>query len=224
MKKLTALFAFLFLLYITNAQAQGETEFGSWIMWFNTLKINEKWKIDSDFHLRNWQFAADPNTLLLRAGLTRSPNKWLELTAGYAYIEGYAFGGSGEDWEALSTEHRIWEQLVAKHQNLGFSFHHRLRVEQRFVNAASDFYQDRLRYRFLFTRPFLQKNPALYAFGAYEHFITAKKLRFDQGRLHLGVGYSLTKRLRLEAAYLRHFLRGSLEFNRLQLNVITSFR
>ncbi len=222
MKKILVLLPVLFFVFKTNAQAPGESDFGSWMMWFNSLKINGKWKIDSDFHLRNWQLAKDPNTLLLRAGLTHSPNNWLELTAGYAYIEGYAFEGA-EDWKTLSTEHRIWEQLVAKHKNWGISFHHRFRVEQRFVNTASDFYQDRLRYRFLLSRPFLKNKPALYGFGSYEHFFTAKDFKFDQGRLHIGLGYTLSKRLKLEAAYLRHFLKGGLEFNRLQLNVITSF-
>ena len=223
MTRIIFFFLILFCVTKTTAQHPAESKNGTWIMWFNSLVINEKWKIDSDFHLRFWQLTNDPNTLLLRAGLTHSPHSWCELTAGYAYIEGYSFEMATENWDASSAEHRLWEQFVAKHKHAGFSFHHRLRIEQRIVEASNNFYQDRIRYRFLLSRPFFKAKPAFYGVSSYEHFFTPKDFKFDQGRLNAGLGYAIKKNLKLEVAYLRHFLKDGVAFNRVQINIITSF-
>ena len=219
----TLLLCLFLLAFLTPAHAQNknpEKVFGNWNAWINTLSFSPKWKLESDFHVRTWQIGEDPNTLILRGGLTYTATSFMELSAGYGYFESYPFEGD-EGWKAVSTEHRFHQQLFAKHRLKKFSFNHRLRLEERMIKTPAKKDILRTRYRFLVAHPVAGK---LYGFASYEHFFTNSDWKFDQGRLHMGLGHPLGKHAKLELAYLRHFVKNSLEFNRLQINFITSFK
>lgn len=214
----------IFLLFsVAASQAQNknpEDVFGNWNAWINTLSFSPKWKLESDFHLRTWKFGDDPSTLILRGGLTFVPTGFLELSAGYGYFETYPFEGS-DSWVASATEHRFHQQLFAKHKLKKFSFNHRLRLEERMIQTPARKDILRTRYRFMAAHPVVEK---LYSFVSYEHFFTMSDWKYDQSRLHLGLGHPLGKHAKLEIAYLRHFLKNSQEFNRLQINFFTNFK
>ncbi len=188
--------------------------FGNWNAWINSLVFSPKWKLDTDFHFRTWQFGADPNTLILRGGLTYVANPWLEFQAGYGYFEFYPYGGD-DALKANSKEHRMHQQVFAKHKLKKFSINHRLRLEERLIQTPAKKTIWRPRHRLYISHPIAGK---LYSFGSYEHFWTLSDWKFDQGRLHLGFGYQLGNNTKLELAYLRHFLKNSVEYDRLQIN------
>lgn len=221
MKQYLVAFILLLTAITAGAQKTAEDHLGLWTAWINGLTLHPGWRIDTDVHLRTFRFPDDPNILILRGGLMHAPLPWLELTAGYGYFEFYTFGTAMDAWKAHTTEHRPWEQVLVKHKNYGFNFNHRLRLENRIVNAADDFFQNRFRLRSYVQRPF---SKTFYGWASYEHFWTLGDWKFDQGRLHAGLGCAVNPHLKVEAAYLRHFVKGKLHFNRLQINVITAFK
>jgi Protein of unknown function (DUF2490) len=210
----------IFFLPFSTSFAQNanpQDEFGNWNAWINSLVFSPKWKLDSDFHFRTWQVGKDPNNLIFRGGLTYVANPWLELQAGYGYFEFYSFGDA-VDLKPNATEHRFHQQVFAKHKLKKFNINHRLRLEERLIQTPSKKTVWRPRHRLYISHPIVDK---LYVFGAYEHFWTLSDWKFDQGRLHLGVGYQVGKNAKFEIAYLRHFLKNSVAYNRLQINFIT---
>lgn len=211
------LFCFLSPNYAQNKDPQAE--FGNWNAWINSLVFSPNWKLDTDFHLRTWQLGKDPNTLILRGGLTYVAKPWLEFLAGYGYFEFYPYAGE-DGWKANSKEHRPYQQIFAKHKVKGFSFNHRLRLEERLIQTPAEKQILRSRYRFFVSHPVVSK---LYAWTSYEHFWTMSDWKFDQGRLHLGFGHPIAKNAKLELAYLHHFVKNKVEYKRLQINLITSF-
>lgn len=204
-------------LFAQNADPQ--KEFGNWNAWINSLVFSPKWKLESDIHLRFWQFGKDPNTLILRGQLTYVLRPAVELGAGYGYFESYPYGDVA-DWKASSKEHRPYQQVFVKHKLKKFSFNHRLRLEERLIQTPAKKEVLRSRYRFMVSHPVQEK---LYAFVAYEHFWTWSDLKFDQGRLHIGLGHPLGQHAKFELAYLFHKLINDVEYNRLQVNLITNF-
>ena len=211
---------FIYLISFSASFAQNsdpQKEFGNWNAWINSLVLSPKWKLDTDFHFRTWQVGKDPNILILRGGLTYVAKPWLEFQAGYGYFEFYPFSDT-VDWKPNSIEHRLHQQVFAKHKLKKFSINHRLRLEERLIQTPNKKTVWRPRHRLYVAHPILDK---LYAFGSYEHFWTLDDWKFDQGRLHLGFGYQLAPNAKFELAYFRHFVKNSVEYNRLQINFIS---
>lgn len=184
------------------------------------MAFSSKWKLDTDFHFRTWQIEKDPSNLILRGSLTFVPRQWLELSVGYGYFEFYPFEGD-DALKANSKEHRLHQQVFAKHKFKNFSFNHRLRLEERRIQTPAEKHILRSRYRFYVAHPVVSK---LYAWSSYEHFWTMSDWKFDQGRLHIGLGHPLGKNAKLELGYLRHFVKNDIEYNRLQINFFTNFK
>ena len=116
------------------------------------------------------------------------------------------------------NEHRIFQQFTSK-QSVGVvSLTHRYRFEQRFVEAD---YKMRLRY-FLAAKIPLQKTESgvskLYLSAYNEVFLNTKSAVFDRNRVYAGVGYQLTKNIRMEAGYMNQLFETS---SRDQFNLIT---
>ena len=95
---------------------------------------------------------------------------------------------------------------------------HRYRFEQRFVEAD---YKMRLRY-FLAAKIPLQKTESggskLYLSAYNEVFLNTKSAVFDRNRIYAGVGFQLTKNIRMEAGYMNQLFETS---SRDQFNLIT---
>ena len=205
-------------IFAQNADPQ--KEFGNWNAWINSLSFNSKWKLDSDIHFRYWQFGKDPNTLILRGQLTYVLLPAVELGAGYGYFEFYPYGDA-VDLKPNSTEHRPHQQIFVKHKLKKFSINHRLRLEERLIQTPSKKTIWRPRQRLYIAHPVIGK---LYGFGSYEHFWTLSDWKFDQGRLHFGFGCPLGKNTKLELAFLRHYVKNSVEYSRLQVNFFHEFQ
>lgn len=198
-------------------------------MYFWDTDFSEsKFGLQGDVQYRNWDVLGDLEQLLLRAGVTYSPNSNLKLTLGYANITSGVFGDSNE----TSSESRIYQEALLPHKiSSRIYLKHRFRYEQRWVEDQ-DF---RTRYRYnLFlniplNQPDLNKNAVYLAFYN-EIFINGQKDIgngrsvdiFDRNRLYAALGYALKDNLKLQVGFMEQSS-GNLSKGQLQLSLHHSF-
>lgn len=139
----------LFLSFQTNAQNY-ETS-GGWHTLLLKHKINSKFTVKNELHVRRTQFYGRWQQLLLRPGLDYALTSSTTLSAGYSFIRNYSELGH-------ALEHNVWEEIVLSSQVKSVGVKHRFRFEQRFAQAflSDDFdHSNRLRYRITLTKKLL---------------------------------------------------------------------
>lgn len=193
-----------------NAQIN-EDKTGAWYMYFWTTQLKEsRIGFQGDIQYRNWNLMGDLEQLLLRGGITYSPeNANIRLTAGYAHITSGTYGDSG----VTTTESRVYQEALLPHRlSDRFQFTHRFRYEQRWVENQD--FRTRFRYNLFLNIPLnqttLNKNAVYIAFyneifinGEREIGNNRRVEIFDRNRFYAGIGYGLTDKLRLQAGYMQ---------------------
>jgi len=188
-----------------------EDQLGAWYMYFvNKQFKNSRFGIQGDYQFRYWNAGSDLEQILLRTGLTYTPkNTNVLFTLGYANITTGTFGES----TATFGENRIYQEALIP-QRIGerVLLTHRFRYEQRWV-ANQDF-RTRYRYNIFVNVPFnntqLTKG-VVYAAFYNEIFINGETdigdgntvQFFDRNRTYLGLGYGLSKTLRMQLGWMR---------------------
>ncbi|TXG37338.1 DUF2490 domain-containing protein [Seonamhaeicola maritimus] len=199
------------------AQSQ-ESDFGNWLIYIGSKKLNSKWNLHHEVQYRNYDAIGDLEQLLLRTGLGYTFNEGKNnVLLGYGYILLENYLGDTDDKVSVN-EHRIFQQFISKQKIGNVSLSHRYRFEQRFVE--SDF-KMRFRYFLAFKVPFKNKekeNSKLYLSAYNEIFLNTKSSVFDRNRVYGGLGYNLNKNIRIEAGYMNQFFETS---GRDQFNLIT---
>ena len=211
MKKLIFLIFFSVLLTPAQTQAQvNDEKTGAWYMYFwNTTLNQSKFGLQGDVQYRNWNLIGDLEQLLLRGGITYSPeNANIKFTAGYAHITTGTYGDSKNTF----TESRIYQEALLP-QKLSDRFHliHRFRYEQRWVESQD--FRTRFRYNLFLNIPINQQNlnrNALYLAFYNELFINGERKIgdgrnvqiFDRNRFYSGVGYGITDALRVQVGFM----------------------
>ena len=211
-----SLFSLCIALFLPLAplSAQGgvvdEDQLGAWYMYFYNHRFGEgPWGIQGDAQFRNWNLGGDLEQLLLRSGLTYTPEgAGVTFTLGYANIT----TGAPGDSDATVNENRIYQEALFG-QRLGkrFLLTHRLRYEQRF-NEGQDF-RTRYRYMLFVNVPF--NNTELVRGTAYlalynELFVNGNRdigdgrtvELFDRNRTYFGLGYGIRDNLRTQLGYM----------------------
>lgn len=206
------------MLMLPSVVAAQDSDFGNWLIYIGSKKVNSQWNIHNEVQYRNYDAVGDLEQLLLRTGVgyNFSENNH-NLLLGYGYISSENYVADTQDKTSVN-EHRIFQQFTSK-QSVGVvSLTHRYRFEQRFVEAD---YKMRLRY-FLAAKIPLQKTESgvskLYLSAYNEVFLNTKSAVFDRNRVYTGVGYQLTKNIRMEAGYMNQLFETS---SRDQFNLIT---
>ena len=211
MKSLFPLLFITLLFLSTPASAQvDEDQTGAWYMYFwNTTFGQSNWGLQGDVQYRNWNLVGDLEQLLLRGGLTYSPEKAnVKFTLGYAHITSGAFGGN----TVTTSEQRIYQEALLP-QQVGTRFYltHRFRYEQRWVDNQD--FRTRYRYNLFLNVPLnqqdLSKN-AIYLAFYNEVFINGEREIgnvngiefFDRNRFYSALGFSLADNLRLQLGYM----------------------
>jgi len=218
------------LLFNFNANSQvDEDQLGGWYMYFwDTSFSDSKFGLQGDVQYRNWDVIGDLEQLLLRAGVTYSPNENVKLTLGYGNITSGAFGDSND----TSTESRIYQEALLPHKiALRIYLKHRFRYEQRWVEDQD--FRTRYRYNLFINIPLnqssLTKNAVYLAFYN-ELFINGQKdigdnrkvETFDRNRLYGALGYAIKDNLKVQLGFMEQTLNNSSK-GQLQLSLHHSF-
>ena len=212
-----------------NAQIQ-EDQTGGWYMYFFNTTLNDSpWGIQGDLQHRNWNIAGDLEQLMLRGGLTYSPqNANIKFTLGYGNITTGAFGSDN----TTTAESRFYQEALfpVKFGNR-FYTNHRFRYEQRFVENQ-DF---RTRYRYnLFLNIALNKvnmeRNTIYLALYNELFMNGQRTIgngntvefFDRNRLYGAVGYVIQDGVKVQLGVMNQTT-DSWGKNQIQLSLHHSF-
>ena len=215
---LSIFFLFCFS-FSQNLQAQETDEINNWFFLHTTAKLNNKWELGNELHIRRDDWVENWRNLLIRPYASYYLNNTAILTAGYSYIGSWALPGS--DKAPHSNEHNIWEQVSFHHKlNKAIKVSHRYRFEHRFVdqwehNLVTDewsktdnVFRNRFRYRMTIKSKLFNfgDNQDIYLHVFDEIWVNqADNLRFKGlGRnwLYLGLGYDLNPQLCFELAYM----------------------
>ena len=202
-----------------------EEELGAWYMYMWTTDFEQSpYGLQGDIQYRNWDRIGDLEQLLIRGGLTWSPEgRRVKYTLGYAYVASGAYGPSS----ATSDESRLYQEaLIPGRLGRRVYLTHRIRLEQRWVEDQD--FRTRVRYFFALNVPFNQDTlgkGAVYLSYYNELFLNLERDigndqrvdYFDRNRAYLALGYSLTDTLRLQWGYMfqktESIGKGQLQFN-----------
>jgi hypothetical protein len=194
-----------------GASAQTRHDAGAWLVLFG----NGKFESREESPLRWWfdgqsRFLDDAggfNQLLIRPGLGYALRGDHTLWYGYAYIR-TAPVGLGEEFD----EHRMWQQWTYTPSVDNWSFLHRSRLEQRWVETGSDV---GLRWRQMARVQYKLTDTPQWSLIAWDEAFFhlnntdwGARAGFDQNRAFFGVGYkhSPEARIRIEVGYLNQFI------------------
>ena len=188
-----------------NAQIQ-EDQTGGWYMYFFNTTLNDSpWGIQGDLQHRNWNIAGDLEQLMLRGGLTYSPqNANIKFTLGYGNITTGAFGSDN----TTTAESRFYQEALfpVKFGNR-FYTNHRFRYEQRFVENQN--FRTRYRYNLFLNialnKANMERNTIYFALYN-ELFMNGQRTIgngntvefFDRNRLYGAVGYVIQNGLKVQ--------------------------
>ncbi|HEY0744730.1 MAG TPA: DUF2490 domain-containing protein [Chryseosolibacter sp.] len=221
MKKSAVVVLLLFCASFSFAQSNARVtteNFNSWFMYFGNHKFSEKLGWHAEVQLRRNDFVSNPQQLLVRTGVDFYTKNNLRWTVGYAFIQTHPYG----DFAVPNDfpEHRIWQQLLVS-QALGkVRLSHRYRLEQRLLGNASTGkfedgrYENRFRYMAKATFNLTQSEKPMFLAVYDEIFVNFGEEvgynLFDQNRLYVALGFTLSSDLKLEVGYLnqRVLLRG----------------
>lgn len=193
-----------------------------WYMYFGNHKITDKYSLHTEYQWRRNDWITNWQQSLLRLGLDYQVNPNLIITAGYGWIQTFPYGKQpiAHDF----NEHRIWQQLVLQQQSGRLYFHHRYRLEQRFLehlttNASGQAerdgydYRNRARYRFMVTMPLNRKelsDNTLFVAVYDEVFLGfgggIGKNILDQNRLYAALGWRFSKKFNIQIGYLNQYV------------------
>jgi len=229
-----AFFACIFVFPLLSSAQVKETS--AWGAWFNSTRISKKVGVHFDGQVRSSNDVESVKNVLIRPGVTWFIDDSKNVTAGYALVKTFnrADGAASNNL----TEHRIWEQFIYAHKISPLNLTHRLRLEQRFIEQASqDVFSQRLRYFVRALVPLRKPDDVPFSKGAFfalqnEVFLNIQNKDelngslVDQNRAYAAVGYRFSPAVDLEAGYLNQAIKGSgrnVLNNVIQLAVYTRF-
>ncbi len=194
-----------------RAPAQTREDAGLWFAAFGNGKFESRgedsplrWWLDA--HYRLLDDAGGFNQSIIRPGLGYALGNNHVLWSGYAWVRTSPISGADFD------EHRMWQQSTYAPSVGDWSFLHRSRFEQRWVEIGDDV---GLRWREFFRAQWVfRKSPQLSLVAWDEVFFNLNdtdwgaKAGFDQNRAFLGFGFKPSEdaRARIEIGYLNQFI------------------
>jgi hypothetical protein len=128
-KRFIVSFFLVFISIITSAQ---QNKFIGWAMTVNSIRLSPKFNLIFDSQLRSNDQWKQPETFILRPGLTYVLNKNVSLSTGLALINNWKTIGGVRDGV---SDNRIWQQLGINQQVKNAVLQHRIRTEERWIPA-----------------------------------------------------------------------------------------
>lgn len=207
-----------------------EDKTGAWYMYFFNKRFDDsQFGLQGDVQYRNWDLGGDLEQLLIRGGLTYTPQSGGALfTLGYGNITSGTYGSSND----TSGEDRIYQEALLP-QKIGSRVYlrHRFRFEQRWVENQD--FRTRFRYAVFMDVPLNGddlKTGAVYLSLYNEIFINGERdigdgrrvEKFDRNRFYAAIGYSLSDTLRVQGGYMRQYT-DNVNKGQIQLSLHQSF-
>jgi len=213
---------FLILLFgfgCANAQNRNSEKNNiGWFAYNGTFTLTDKFALHTEYQWRRTDYVKNWQQGLLRVGLNYNFLPGAQLRVGYAWAETFPYGNYpinsfGKDF----TEHRAYEMVTLNNTLSRLAITHRFMLEQRWVGRYTSpeldsedrfVYSNRLRYMLRLQVP-LQKEGFYVA--AYDELFCGFGAEigeniFDQNRVGILVGYSLSKNFKLEGGYLNQIV------------------
>ena len=212
---------FIFLLvthpaFSQNSQRISTVNTNGWYNYFGDHAVSERWGVHLEGQWRRHDVITQWQQLLLRPGINFSPNKNVMLTAGYAFVDTYPYGEFPVAYRF--PEHRIFEQVILKHELGKLGLQHRYRLEQRYLGQKAepsdtriDFWRYENRFRYMMRVNIPLGEGKRFHLGVYDEIMVnfgnnVGANIFDQNRAYAAIGYSLSKSTKLEVGYLLQIL------------------
>lgn len=214
-KVFLCLFLFLSVLKLSSQNQVQPESHGQWVMYFGDNKITDKFGLHTELQLRNYFINRTMHQTLSRIGINYYVDPSIMFTAGYGYI--HTVPSSQKIPGSSLREHRIWEQLILRHNTRAVFMEHRYRLEQRFIHNSTkntDEYNNRIRYRFqtIFSlNTFSPKLDPLFIASYNEIFVNMGSHKadelFDRNRLYFALGYKVHDLLNFQLGYLNQTIK-----------------
>jgi hypothetical protein len=213
-------------IYGQNTRITDRNTIGWW-NYFGTVKLNSKWSLHTEYQWRRENVVSNWQQSLLRLGVNYQAGPLLQLRAGYGWIETFNYGdipiqAAGKTF----TEHRAWQMATITQKTGRVNLSHRFMLEQRWIGRYTNpalikeddfFFVNRLRYMYRMQWA-LQKTPdkrAPYMAAYDEVFLgfgkNVNENVFDQNRIGLLAGCTLSPALRIEGGYFNQIVQLSRE-------------
>lgn len=214
--KIIVIFLFVLVSFTTIHSQEVKTQYSSW----NSLNIvnnfNKEWSTNVELNLRRTNFLRDWEQFVLRPFVHYTFENDLDIAIGYSYIKNYNYASYSTPIDAI--ENNAFQQLTIKHKFSKFSFDHRLRFEERFIENVVESNdntfrvdgtknRNRFRYKFQITIPVktFAENRSLSlviydeAFLDFGNGLRPEKL--DQNWMFLGASFRASAHIHIRSGY-----------------------
>lgn len=174
------------------------------------IDLSQYWILHIEYQERRADSGEDIQQHLARVGLLRRLDDKHLLGGGYAFVHTAAYGELPAKFPF--DEHRAWLQFQSKEQLKSLGLTHRYRFEFRHIDPTHTSRNEfRIRYLLRMQHPIVVgAKHQFYGVFFDEVFVNmGKKIAyniFDQNRAALLLGFSINKRLNIEAGYLNQYL------------------
>jgi hypothetical protein len=165
-----------------------------WIGYYNKIKVNEKWSVNSDFQFRTKDWYKTPSQALGRTGLVYNITERVNVTAGLAHFRFFL------NDRLTRGEWRPWQEIGLLDGIGKLKITSRIRVEQRYNQKVADGvpindygFNWRFRYKLDLQLPVYKfVGRTIFVAGGNEVMVNAGptvKFPFDQNRTYIGINY-----------------------------------
>lgn len=175
-----------------------------WAGYYNSLSLNEKWSVNSDFQFRTKDWYKTPSQGLGRVGISYKLDPKLNVTVGLAhfrfFLNDVVTRGEWRPWQEIGLSDRIGK----------FKISNRLRIEQRFNetndnNGPTGQYRFNWRFRYKLDIQYPEEGKFSVGLGNEIMLNAGKNITvnyFDQNRTYGSLNANLTKNISLQFQFM----------------------
>jgi len=192
------LFIFAVLSCLQQTMVAQKPTLGMNTFYLGQTVLNNRWSVWHEFQHRENSFKEVDRQTFVRVAIQRDLPNNFQLGQGYGFFTMQTLN-DGDAEMSLNQEHRVYQQLLHRNNYKKFTFSHRYRVEERFLQKKCDVrFRYMLQTNLILNKESFQKN-AFYLSGYQELFLNANSNDvFDRARFYAGAGYVFGDQLRME--------------------------